>query len=222
MEEYARALNRQIRQVYARHPHLSDHRKRFPWLTGYLGNQSARIWFVAENPSLRTVERSIAAECDPITEETQWRLSLGDRLFRRMLVKYGFKTGSCYSPGGWKCYITDVIKQADYADGSEARSQARRNKVAEIWWPVLEWELAHSQPRLVVAMGRRVRRLLVHLQQVAGLVLPPTKTIEHYSYIAFRARGKQGPMHPARVKKYDQEFAGLARNMRRTRARAGA
>ncbi len=110
-QEYVTALKQKIDIVFRGHPDIFDHRKQFPWLTGFLGNPFAGIWFVAENPSLTMVERATKQKLELLTEENQWRVSKGDLLFRDMLVKHGFKEPPRDAAGGWNCYITDVIKK---------------------------------------------------------------------------------------------------------------
>ncbi len=50
------ALDRELRQcidrVFRTNPRLPDHRTEFPWVTAYLGDPHARVWFIAEYPSL--------------------------------------------------------------------------------------------------------------------------------------------------------------------------
>ena len=41
-----------------------------------------------------------------------------------MLARHGFKTGEPLAPGGWCCYITDVIKSADYVGRWRANPRA--------------------------------------------------------------------------------------------------
>src|SRR5437899_2448473 len=90
-EQFFSDLNRLSDTVFGSHPEIVDHRRDFPWLTGSLGDRYADIWFVAENPSLSQVRR--AAGNSP---ELQWSVSRGDKLFREMLVKHGFKTGGLF------------------------------------------------------------------------------------------------------------------------------
>ncbi len=205
-EEYRQELIKKIGNVFQSHPTLFDHQKEFPWLTGALGDPESRIWFVAENPSLTQVERVLNPDGNAPTEEAQWWASRGDKLFREMLVTHGFKSGAIDSPGGWHCYITNVIKEADYSSRWHEKSQEMRNKAAEIWAPVLAWELATSKPRLVVILGGAADLLLKQLVANRKIQLPEVMRIKHYSYIGQRAQGKLGPMHPERVKDYSTDF----------------
>jgi hypothetical protein len=205
-EKYRQELISKIGSVFQSHPSLFDHQKEFPWLTGALGDPESGIWFIAENPSLTQVERVSNPDGGAPTEEAQWWSSQGDKLFRDMLVAHGFKSGTIDSPDGWHCYITNVVKEADYSSHWHDKSQELRNQAAEIWSSVLAWELAISKPRLVVVFGGSADLLLKHLISVRRIQLPEIINIKHYSYIGQRAQGKLGPMHPERVKQYSKDF----------------
>ena len=200
-------LARETERVFKSHPNLFDHRPQHPWLIGSIGDPTAGIWFVAENPSLTQVERFRDPEGGPLTPEAQWSASRGDKLFREMLVTYGFKQGTIESRCGWKCYITNVIKEADYTTNWREKSQTARNQAAEIWAGLLNWELNNSKPKLIVVMGRQPDILLEHLVSIGKIVLPQTEKITHYAYIGQRAQGHLGPMHPQRIQAYAKEFA---------------
>jgi hypothetical protein len=60
-----------------------------------------------------------------------------------------------------------------------------------------------------VALGQTVARVLDAMAE-AGVPLPRVETIQHYSYVAHRPQGSLGPMHPDRVRAYDEEFARIA------------
>lgn len=197
-------------RVFAAHPELVDHRADFPWLTGALGDPAAPVWFVAENPSLIQV-RTFDAEA---TVESQWAASRGDRIFRDVLVAHGFKTGGPLESGGWRCYITDVIKSADIVKEWSARPEAERNRVAEAWAPVLTYELEAGNPQVLVVLGKNAAKLLDHLE-TARLVpaLPPRRVVYHYSYLGQRPEsgGKRRPAgHPDRIAEWQVTFAQVA------------
>jgi hypothetical protein len=208
--EFLDDVDRLADGVFADTQGLVDHRVRHPWLRGCLGDPFSPIWFVAENPSLRQVERAIGSSPD-----LQWSVSAGDKLFRKMLVKHGFKTGGDLEPGGWRCYITDVVKSADGVNEWKQLSWRDRCRVAEAWAPVLRYELERGSPELIVILGGDTKRFLDHLRSRNGTrtlipKLPPTKKIHHYSYIMQRAQGKLGPGHPLRIDAWDHEFAAIA------------
>lgn len=208
-EEYWKNLAIETDRIFKAHPGLKDHRAQYPWLVGALGNPFAGIWFVAENPSLTQVERVQDPTGGKPTIEAQWWSSRGDKLFREMLCKYGFKNGGIDSPGGWNCYITNVIKETDYTKEWREKPQSARNNSAEIWSSLFSWELKNSKPRLVVIMGNQTVTLLQHLVNRRKFVFPKTEQITHYGYIGQRAQGHLGPMHPTRIAEYDKEFAKI-------------
>lgn len=208
-DDYRSELVRRTRKILRDSADVDDHYMRFPWLTGALGDPEAGVWFVAENPSLTMVERARNPDGGPPTEEAQWWASRGDKLFRDLLYKHGFKATPPDEPGGWRCYITNIIKQPDYSKLWRNKPQSRRNEAAERWAPLFAWELSQGRPPLVVALGKTVRRILKYLDG-GYFSLPATTTIHHYSYVAHRPEGQLGPMHPERVERYDADFAGIA------------
>jgi hypothetical protein len=161
--DYEAELKKRIARVFRSHPEIPDHRANFPWITGFLGDPSAAICFVAENPSLGMARRGRVPVSGLLTSEKQWAISPGDLLFREMLVKHGFKKGSPHSPGGWRCYITDLLKSAVRAEEWNRESREDRRRVAEVWARVFSWELVTVSPQLIVVMGRKVQDLLTHL-----------------------------------------------------------
>lgn len=188
---------------------IPDHRLEHPWLTGCLGDPFAPVWFVAESPSLTQVKRAEGA----LTTERQRDTSPGDKLFRKMLVKHGFKQGSESDPNGWKCYITDIIKSAYKVKDWNEESGGLRLAVARVWSPVLRYEIEQGKPQIIVILGKSTTERPLRILEREGLIpgLPPTIPIRHYSYIASRPQGSLGPMHPQRVADWDAEFAAIAR-----------
>jgi hypothetical protein len=210
-------VRNQAAHVFRRFPDLPDHRKESSWVVGALGDPASPVWFIAENPSLGQVER--AGRSAPLQDpELQWAVSEGDKLFRRMLVKHGFKTGGELTPGGWRCYITDVIKSAYRAEVWRKLTAAQRRRIAEQWAPVLAWEIEVGAPKLLVSLGGQTHKLIDHLAN-AGLLppLPERLLIDHYSYIALRPEKARrlGPMNPVRIAEYDAQFAAIARRFRK-------
>lgn len=197
--EYWERFCGQVARVFDDHPELDDHRERYPWLMGALGDPAAPVWFLAENPSLTQV--ALAGQVR--TPEAQWSQSRGDKLFRDVLVKLGLKSGGASSDGGWSCYITDVVKSAAIAGAWAALPMSRKKQVAEMWAPVLDFELNAGNPAVIVCLGERADLLLDHLRRhrlVPGS--PPAVRVDHYSYISMRPetsglRRKQ--MDPGRV-----------------------
>jgi len=87
-------ISRVYRSAGGRFP---DHRAEYGWVTGYLGDVFALVWFVAENPSLTQVEK--ISDPDP-SPELQWTMSKGHLLFRGMLWEHGFKDGTSPTASG--------------------------------------------------------------------------------------------------------------------------
>lgn len=210
-ELYWKGLADHIDNVFQSQSSLFDHRVDYPWLTGALGDPNSGIWFIAENPSLTQIERVQNPDGGPPTPEAQWWASRRDKLFREMLVKHGFKSGTIDSPGGWKCYITNVVKETDYTNRWREKTQEARDKAAEILSSVLAWELLNSKPKYVVIFGGSAKALLNHLKIIGKIKLPRSENIKHYAYIGQRAEGKLGPMHPDRIKRYSEDFDRIQR-----------
>jgi hypothetical protein len=194
-------------EVYTAHRGLvKDYREEYPWVTGALGNPYADVWFVAENPSLTQVKRVRNA-----TPESQWAISRADGLFRDVLLKHGFKDPPRDAPGGWRCYITDVVKSPDLAGGWDKLARDEQMEVAKAWAPVLAWELGEGRPLLVVSIGKDADKFLDRLEKSGDLpTLPDRVCVPHYSYVMHKPEGRRGPGHPERVAEYDQHFAHVA------------
>jgi hypothetical protein len=201
--------DRRIDLIFRANPKLSDHRARFPWLTNSLGDPFSGIWFIAENPSLGQVERVRNPDGDDPTIEAQWFASGGDRLFRDALVTVGFKASSWNEIGGWNCYVTNLIKEADYAERWKKKGMDNRIGAATMWAPVLDWEIQTAKPKLLVLMGGVVRDLVSELKRSNRIRLPSIAAIDHYSYVAHRPKGHLGPMHPSRVADYHRDMAKI-------------
>lgn len=206
---HRRELRERTSRILEEDQEVENHLRMYPWLTGALGEPSSPVWFVGENPSLTMVERATDPTGGPPTEEAQWWASRGDRLFRDLLYKHGFKSSPPAEPGGWRCYITNVIKQPDYSKLWRNKSQSHRNEAAVRWAPLFQWELDQGRPGLVVALGNTVRRMLEWLDG-RHIDLPDLETVAHYSYVAHRPEGKLGPMHPEQVERYDAEAERIA------------
>ena len=211
-------LASQMDAVFAEHRGLVDQRKRWPWLTGALGDPYAGIFFVGENPSETAVEDIDAASGVSKDPNLQWASTRGDRLFREALGRQRFCDGDPLRPATWHAYLTDVMKStvrvAEYARSSpEAKADAAR-----LWAPVLRWELTTGKPLLVVAVGGRAKELMTLLQTEKRI---PSNYefmgMTHYAYVGQRAQGSLGPMHPQRVKAFHVEMAKIAAEFRRLR-----
>jgi hypothetical protein len=178
--------------------------KDYAWLKGYIGDRSYPIWFVAENPSLRGVER-VHKRNRLISENSQWNAHAGDRLFREALVKAGLKAGDPLDGEGWKCYITDIIKEPEIVKDRNLRkrdSSYWKNQALN-WLPVFLEEIRLGRPEVLVAVGSQTRPILEFLRN-KGASLPRIDQIQHYSYIMFRPDNWTGlgPGHSKRKRDF--------------------
>ena len=71
----------------------------YPWWVGYIGNIHSAVWFLGENPSLIQLDRqSKTLDCDI---NSQWNISLGDKLLRKAITEANLKTGEPFQNDGW-------------------------------------------------------------------------------------------------------------------------
>src|SRR5205823_414083 len=89
--------------------------------------------------------------------EAQWNKSKGDEVFRDMLVRHGLKTGGRDAPGGWNCYITNIVKSVARPAKWNAADWTEWCLFAQGWAPVLAWELGHGAPLVLAVQGRGQR-----------------------------------------------------------------
>ena len=198
MDQYADEVAAQVDAVFVTHPELKDHRPDHPWLVGWLGDVTAPVWLLAENPSATQVDRIHSSVSTP---EDQWAASRGDRLLRDTLVEHGLKNGEPMSPGGWHCYITNAMKSEVLVKDWNGTAKEQRLAVAEMWAPVLRFELERGRPQRLVVLGGNAYEALRHMEH-RGLLptLPPIERIHHYSYVMMRPDRKRqlGPGDPIR------------------------
>ena len=191
---------------------LENWLNQYPWLVGYLGSLASPIWFIGENPSLAGVE-SIARRSLIESENLQWNSHEGDRLFREALTEAGLKRGAPERDEGWRCYITNAIKEPErVATRNELKRNARYwQRQAERWWPVLQAQIDSGRPKVFVALGAQTHKILRYMIH-AGLKCPPIVKIDHYSYVMFRpeARTKRGPRHPDRIAEFKASVRAIA------------
>jgi len=142
----------------------------YPWLTGYLGNPKAAVWFVAENPSLRGIQE-VDARADAMSPNLQWtcRPGTSSRLLRDALTAAGLKAGDPCVDGGWRCYLTNADKEPQEV---RARNKGKKRdfmvQQANRWLPVLQAEVDRGAPRVLVALGRQAQTLLSYMRNAAS------------------------------------------------------
>jgi len=109
-------INARLEQIGTKHAHRQI--RQFPWLYGALGEVPSDVMFVCEDPSLTGVERADIRPLSGATPniEDQWcggPKSNCIKRFRPALCELGLKTTEPAALGGWRCYITNLIKEAD-------------------------------------------------------------------------------------------------------------
>ena len=136
--------------------------------------------------------------------ESQWAVSRGDLLFRDALYRNGFKTGeSPTSPGGWRCYITDIAKSAVIVKAWQALDAPKRDETFDCWAPVLNYEMRVGSPKLIVLMGDKTRSQFNRLRLAGRIPIePPTVQVTHYAFRRQSAEGRAA---------YHREFDAVAR-----------
>jgi hypothetical protein len=181
-EELRRRINVRLQQIGTKHAHRQV--QDFPWLYGALGQVPSRVMLVCENPSLSGVAkadvRTITGGMPTI--EDQWcggPRSNCIKRFRPALCEVGLKTTPPLGPGGWRCYITNVIKEADVVGDFAARD---KQKIAVEWADVLAWEIEQVKPRVLFTVGDSATAL-VRMLQTRRLIpaAPYPHRLMHYS-----------------------------------------
>lgn len=196
---------------------LTDWLRKYKWLNGHLGNPEFPIWFVGENPSIKGVNRIAAKRIDghklAESENLQWNCHASEtRMFREALTEAGLKTGELCENTGWRCYITNAVKTPDVVkDRNASKNEASMRKEAEIWWPVLQYQIDSAKPLVLVALGGQSYKLLKYMHD-CGLKMPPSiARIDHYSYVMKRPRGKVPGGAPARIEDFKAKIREIAR-----------
>ncbi|MCE2398467.1 MAG: uracil-DNA glycosylase family protein [Gemmatimonadetes bacterium] len=169
-----------------RPPCWEEQIERYPWLYGALGNPSADVMFICENPSLTALRKIRESPWGgPPDIDTQWTgdpARRPDKRFRNVLRDLGLKDGEIWQPGGWHCYITNVIKQAAFVGDWKKAPQSAKQRTAREWSGVLQWELDEVKPSAVFCVGRSAEGMVKWLQSNAELRIPgPAHYILHYS-----------------------------------------
>lgn len=224
IEEHFTKLERRVRRVFQQNPTLKSQLSDFSWSIGALGDPFAGIWFVAENPAAARVQAIGKSHRDAPSRELQWAASKGDALFRRALVAQGFKDRPAMGPGGWHCYITDVIKSPVVVKDWKRTKGSARTEILRLWAPVLRWELEVSRPKLIVTMGANARGMFDELLAERLVNYSGDRAhVTHYAAIGNQPSGHLPPMEPSRVRAYLREFARVGADWKqRGRARRSA
>jgi hypothetical protein len=186
-EELRRRINVRLEEIAA--PHREAQILEYPWLFGALGQVPSDIMFICENPSAGGVRSASVDTVDggPPDIEAQWwggRKNPAAKRFRVALHQLGLKQTPPSVKGGWRCYITNVIKEMNVVGDHRELATSDYNRMAEEWAPILKWELKQVRPKHVFAVGGRafdrVRKL------VSRRLIPPIQPqlVNHYSSYA--------------------------------------
>ena len=174
-------INQRLEEIGTRHAHRQI--QEFPWLYGALGEVPSDVMFVCENPSLGGVEKADARTISggvPSIED-QWAGGIRSnciKRFRPILCQLGLKTTEPSRPAGWRCYITNVIKEADVVRDFNARD---KEMIAGEWADVLNWEIREVSPSMLFTVGGSTTKLIRSLQRRQLIPPIPTHSVIHYS-----------------------------------------
>ncbi|MCZ6837194.1 MAG: hypothetical protein O7G85_15575 [Planctomycetota bacterium] len=160
--------------------------RQYTWLYGALGAVPAPVMFICENPSLAGVKSGHVNTPDggPPDIEGQWwggpRNNAAKR-FRVVLCETGLKTTPPATRGGWRCYITNLVKEANVASDQNDLPWSVRQRQSRDWADLLAWELGHVQPEHVFCVGQKSSTLVRMLQREDRLPNFHATMISHYS-----------------------------------------
>jgi hypothetical protein len=181
--ERRRRIDARLRELSTRHAELQA--AGYPWLYGALGEVPSRVVFICENPSLAGVRKAHGDTVDggPPDIEAQWwggRKDAAARRFRVALWRTGLKTSPPTARGGWRCTITNVVKEANVARAEQdGQSRGGRDEQARAWADVLRWELERVRPAHIFCVGQDAHRAVRGLQRAGHLPPFPTRYVCH-------------------------------------------
>ena len=139
--------------------------------------------FICENPSLSGIDKA-KERAEKLGEENaieaQWWGGKAGTVFRPALCELGLKTNPPNARGGWKCYITNVIKQADYANVHGDLTNAQRREKAKEWADILQWEIENVHPQKVICMGGSAFELVKYLSEGNFIQKREINQVIHY------------------------------------------
>ena len=159
----------------------------YSWLYGALGSVPSDVMFVCENPNITAIKRAHGDTIDggaPDIEAQWWggRKNPAAKRFRPVLCELGLKSNRADARGGWNCYITNVVKEANVA-GIDQRKKTRRElyEQASDWADILTWELEQVQPNHVFCVGGSAYKAVTRLQRNGLLPAFEPHCMGHYS-----------------------------------------
>lgn len=183
-------INQRLHELGA--PYADLQIEEYPWLYGALGEVPSKVMFICENPSLNGIRSAAIDTIDGRAPdiEAQWWGGWGNpaaKRFRVALRRSGLKTNNIASRGGWKCYITNVVKEANVAGADQdTKDQRDRKAQARDWADILRWEIGVVRPGTVFCVGRDAMAAVKHLQGRGLLPDFQPRYLTHYS-----ARGSE-------------------------------
>jgi hypothetical protein len=183
-ERLREKINTRLRETGPKYAKLQIEEYRY--LYGALGAVPADVMFICENPSLAGVAQAHVQTIDggPPDIEAQWwggPTNNAAKRFRAVLHELGLKTTRPEQRGGWQCYITNVIKEANVAGEQNALLPSAHEQQARIWADILDWEVGEVSPRHVFCVGGRAAAAVKKLQREGLLRTFPAHKIWHYS-----------------------------------------
>ena len=183
-EELRSRIHRRLREL--RPPGWDTQIKDYPWLYGALGCVPASVMFICQNPSLKPMQSAHTNTIDggPPDIEAQWwggERNNAAKRFRFALHETGLKTTPPSERGGWNCYITNMVKEANITADQRTRNTEELRRQARRWCDVLEWELSQVKPLHVICVGGNATKSVTTLQRKGYLPSFRVHSIWHYS-----------------------------------------
>ncbi len=165
---------------------IEDQIYKHTWLYGALGQVPSEVMFIAENPSITGINQASVDTVDgnnPDIEAQWWggKNNNAATVFRPVLYETGLKISSPRVKGGWNCYITNVIKRANYAKFQEKKPVAYRIEQEKYWADILRWEIEEVQPKVLFCLGRNAENAVKRLIKEGCIPNIPFYYVRHYS-----------------------------------------
>ena len=201
-EDLRDKINRRLDELETLH--REEQKNEFPWLYGALGAVPSDVMFICENPSLTGVAKAhvdTIDDCDRDIERQWWDgpKSSCRKRFRPVLCQMGLKTSQPDALGGWNCYITNVVKEANFAgEDQRKKTPQQRREQARDWAGILRWEWEQVRPQHVFCVGEASFEAVKRLQRDGLLPVFKPVPMWHYSARGRDADIKQRMLLPLR------------------------
>lgn len=183
-DELRDRINEKLEEIQA--PHRTAQINDYAWLYGALGEVPSEVMFICENPSAAGVARAQVDTVDgnaPDIEAQWWggRKNPAAKRFRVALHRLGLKVSPPAAKGGWRCYITNVIKEMNVVGDHRKLQTADYRQMARTWAPILQWEIDQVRPVHVFTLGQRAHDRVSSLRREQMVQMPQPKLVNHYS-----------------------------------------